>query len=348
MKRNLLFKHLAVIVIFVVFITGFTGNVTIASTSEHPELKVYVDDKELQFPDAKPYINEVGRTMVPIRAIAESFGAKVEWDDILRRVIITHDDIEIRFYLNDDKDFIHITDLEEYQYKSVPIGSKPVIRNNRTFVPYRAITEAFGYNVYWDASEYKVIIDTKNKRRVFLINPALCDNYYQCIDNMGIDFDELIPHLKMPEIRVVLTDKDREYYFSMVKSHVEHFIGNVDYSKEFVAYYPDAPFTGIMRAVYKNAVENSIIREVKLIAGPSDLEVLADAEIFTLAPTDAVVVGRLEFIYHEASDEYLDRFEGKLKKGVWYTTKIAVLLSLQRGLLDIDRVFLDNTFEELI
>jgi len=52
----------------------------------HRELKIYVDDKELQFTDAKPYISEFGRTMIPIRAVTESFGANVDWNGILKRL----------------------------------------------------------------------------------------------------------------------------------------------------------------------------------------------------------------------------------------------------------------------
>jgi len=54
---------------------------------------------------------------------------------------------------------------------------------------------------------------------------------------------------------------------------------NVDYSKEFAPYYPDAPFTGIMKSVYDDAVKNSIIREVKFIADPSGVDVLEEVEV---------------------------------------------------------------------
>jgi len=285
--------------------------------------------------------------MVPIRAIAESFGAKVDWDDILKIVTITYDDIEVYFSIRHDENTLNINDLKTKQRKSVPIDSIPVIRNNRTFVPYRVISEAFGYKVYWDANEYKVTIDTKDKQPVFFMNPALSDTYYECIANMNTDFENLIPLLKYPNITVKLTDKEREYYLSMASSHVEAFIGDVDYTKECDPYIPTAPFAGIMRAVHNDAVENSIIREVKFISDPSKVEVLQDATIFALTPTDVIVTGRLEFIYHEASDEYLDRFEGKLKKGAWYSTKIAVKFLMERGSMEIEKVILDNTFEEI-
>ncbi len=77
-------------------------------------------------------------------------------------------------------------------------------------------------------------------------------------------------------------------------------------------------------------------------------KILSDAYIAELTPAEVIVIGRLEFIYHEASEEYLDRFEGKLKKGVWYSTKIAVKFSLSRGSMEVDKVILDNKYEEII
>ncbi|NLD46282.1 MAG: copper amine oxidase N-terminal domain-containing protein [Clostridiaceae bacterium] len=346
MKNIILLRNIKVIAILFAIIGSFT---CIASASAVPELRVCVDEKEVQFTDAKPYINEFGRTMVPIRAIAEGFGAKVNWNDVLDMVEITHDNIEIKFKLNYYEDVLLITDLETNHIKSVAMDSKPVIKNDRTFVPYRAISEAFGYEVYWNADEYKVNINTKSKQPVFYINPALTrTQYYSCIDDMNTDFENIIPYLKSPEVTFKLTEERKQSYLYEATSHVESVIGNVDYSKEFNPTYPNAPFTSIMEFVHNDAVKNSIIREVKFIADTSKVEILSDTIIFEQVPADAIVIGRLEFIYHEASDEYLDRFKGKLKKGVWYSTNIAVKFSLQRGSMEIEKVILDNKFEEII
>jgi hypothetical protein len=344
MKKTFLFKNIQVIAILFALTQSFTS-----IASGVPELRVCVDEKEVQFTDAKPYVNEFGRTMVPIRAIAEGFGAKVNWNDGLDMVEIIHDNIEIKFKLDYYEDVLLITDLETNNIKSVAMDSKPVIKNDRTFVPYRVISEAFGYEVYWNADEYKVNINTKSKKPVFFINPALTrTKNYSCIDDMNTNFENLISYLKSPEVTFTLTDEGKKSYCSKATSHVESVIGNVDYSKEFNPTYPDAPFTSTMEFVHNDAVKNSIIREVKFIADTSKVEILSDAYIFGLTPLDAIVIGRLEFIYQEASDEYLDRFEGKLKKGVWYSTKIAVKFSLHRGSMEVDKVILDNKFEEII
>ncbi len=43
--------------------------------------------------DTFPFIED-GRTLVPARAVAESFGCMVEWDDINRQVIITSQEVK--------------------------------------------------------------------------------------------------------------------------------------------------------------------------------------------------------------------------------------------------------------
>jgi len=325
---------------------GFACNISFASTPMQRELKVYVDDREVKFPDAKPYISEAGRTMVPISAVAESFGAKVDWDAVLRKVTITYDDIEIEFLPDYVEDVMLVRSIEKNQRKTVQLDSKPVIRNDRTYLPYRAISEAFGYKVYWDEKEYKVIVDTKDRQPVFYINPGLSDNDYECIANYNTDFDNLAQVLKRTDVEIQLTDEMRESYLYRAKNYIENIIGNVDYSKEFEPEFPTAPFTPVMEEVYNDAVKNSIIREVKFIADPSDIEVLMIHPIEN-RPYKVMVLGRLEFIYHEASDEYLEKFGGKLKKGVRYSTKIAVTFELKPNDAGLGHAILDNTFEEI-
>jgi len=116
MKKNIFFKKIGIIAVLSVFIftliIGFTNQTALASNSVHRELKIYVDDKELQFTDAKPYISEFGRTMIPIRAVTESFGANVDWNGILKKVIITYDDIEIYFLVVHPDNIVVINDLK--------------------------------------------------------------------------------------------------------------------------------------------------------------------------------------------------------------------------------------------
>jgi hypothetical protein len=61
---------------------AFFGSVALAQDN----IKIYVDGKQV-VSDVQPRIID-GRTMVPIRFVAEALGAKVEWDGISKKVSI--------------------------------------------------------------------------------------------------------------------------------------------------------------------------------------------------------------------------------------------------------------------
>jgi len=66
-------------------ITATRNHVTVAMQVGHAVISVNGYDVELEV--APLIIN--GRTLVPFRAVAESFGVDVDWDDITQTVIIT-------------------------------------------------------------------------------------------------------------------------------------------------------------------------------------------------------------------------------------------------------------------
>ncbi|MBQ3110729.1 MAG: leucine-rich repeat protein [Clostridia bacterium] len=82
------------------------------------------------------------RTMVPMRAIFESLGADVSWDDSTKTAIGVKDGVEVK-----------ITIGENVLYKNgeaIELDAPAEITNDRTMVPVRAISEAFGCTVEWD------------------------------------------------------------------------------------------------------------------------------------------------------------------------------------------------------
>ena len=92
--------------------------------------------------DAAPIIID-DRTMVPLRYIGESLGFKVDWDDATRTIKISQN----------DKVLTMTVDVE------IPgFGAAPVIRNSRTFVPIRYISESFGARVLYDETVSEITV----------------------------------------------------------------------------------------------------------------------------------------------------------------------------------------------
>lgn len=99
--------------------------------------------------EAAPFISG-GRTMVPLRFISEALGAKVEWEQVTKGITITLGDTVIAMQVGSTTVMVN--------GKSYTIDAPPVIKNSRTFVPIRFISEILGAKVEWDANTRTVTI----------------------------------------------------------------------------------------------------------------------------------------------------------------------------------------------
>ena len=119
------------------------------------EVTILKDGEKLSF-DVAPYIVD-GFTMVPMRAIFESIGASVTWDQETKTVIALYN-------VNEDVKALVLQVGRNYAYLNndkVEFKKSAEIVNDRTFVPLRAVNETLGYKVDWDQDTYTVTITTK-------------------------------------------------------------------------------------------------------------------------------------------------------------------------------------------
>jgi hypothetical protein len=99
--------------------------------------------------DAAPEI-VASRTFVPIRFISESFGATVEWLAETQGITITLGDHTVGLQIGNATAVIDGT--------IVSLPAAPYIKNGRTMVPLRVISEAFGGDVVWDPTARTITI----------------------------------------------------------------------------------------------------------------------------------------------------------------------------------------------
>jgi hypothetical protein len=104
--------------------------------------------------DAPAFIEE-GRTFVPVRFLAEAFGAEADWtpkDAPVETVTLTTDDMEIVIGIGDE--FLTVTKDGEAEVMTFDGAAR--IKEGRTYLPFRAIAEAFGAEVDYgtDAEGY--------------------------------------------------------------------------------------------------------------------------------------------------------------------------------------------------
>ena len=99
-----------------------------------------------------PY-SKNGRTLVPLRAIAEIFGAEVSWNESQRTANILLDGKNVSIKVGDLK--------MQAGENEISLDTPAEITEGRVFVPLRVIADAFGKEVYY--TNKKVIIYEKSQ-----------------------------------------------------------------------------------------------------------------------------------------------------------------------------------------
>jgi thiol-disulfide isomerase/thioredoxin len=102
--------------------------------------------------DAAPFIKE-SRTMVPLRFIAEAFGAMVTYDAVNKTITIQYRDDELVFVPDSKKVSVN--------GKIIELDVSPTIVNQRTFLPLRFVSEQFGAQVTWQAETQGISLEVK-------------------------------------------------------------------------------------------------------------------------------------------------------------------------------------------
>ncbi len=117
---------------------------TMASTTYAgtENIKVTIDGQAVEFTDATPYVDNNGRTMMPVAKIGALLNVQVGWYADIETVILKGNGKEVKLKLNDDS--ITINDVTS------KMDTKAVTKNGRTYVPVSAIAKAFGVTTSWD------------------------------------------------------------------------------------------------------------------------------------------------------------------------------------------------------
>ncbi len=110
---------------------------------------VFSQGEQLEF-DQEP-INDSGRLLVPARAIFESLGAEVEYDEATETVTANDGERTVVMQI-DNPEMGNGTEVFELEVS-------PQIVNGRTMVPLRAVSEAFDCSVEYVESLNRVVID---------------------------------------------------------------------------------------------------------------------------------------------------------------------------------------------
>ena len=106
----------------------------------YERISVRMNDQAMAF-DTEPIIVD-DRTLVPLRAIAETLGGEVTWEPEWQVITIAFDTHSLYMKVGSTS---YAIGEQSYQ-----MDTAPIINEDRTMVPLRVISETFGCEVAWD------------------------------------------------------------------------------------------------------------------------------------------------------------------------------------------------------
>ena len=132
-------------------ILSLTAVMSTSTALAEENITVMLNGQAMDF-DVAPIIQN-DRVLVPMRAIFEELHCSVDYTDIDGRQIITAK-------LNENNSIGLVIGSDEMQIhnKKIKLDTAPIIVNDRTLVPLRAVSEAFDYDVNWDEDTKTVTI----------------------------------------------------------------------------------------------------------------------------------------------------------------------------------------------
>ena|GEM_PF-575693 len=109
----------------------------------------YMNGDDVITLDSPAYIKN-GRTYLPVRALGESLGAAVSWDEKTRTVTLTRGEDRVEMVIGDYNIKVNGS------YTTMEVA--PEIVGGRTMLPARYVAEAFGALISWDEKSQEVVI----------------------------------------------------------------------------------------------------------------------------------------------------------------------------------------------
>lgn len=145
------------------------------------DIGINVNGKEIEFEDSKPFIDENGRTQIPVRELCEQMDLHVEWSDETKSVSISgvapeeHAGGASYWFTIGEKQY-----RRNGSYYEMDTAAQ--IIDGKTYIPIRYLADAMNYNILYNPSshylvtlgyDYITMLSYMNKNKTLVMNELL-------------------------------------------------------------------------------------------------------------------------------------------------------------------------------
>lgn len=193
-----------VFVALFIFMTFISAKPCAAATY----VRVLLNGEYMNF-DVPPII-ENDRTLAPFRKIGEALGANIEWDQDTKTVTALKEDKTVILQIGNNTAYINQT--------PVKLDTPPIIKDNRTLVPIRFFSEAFGAAVMWDNAVRTVLINTDGKHSKYIMGYYYSQSYEDFLNNLDYMSSAAVKWYTL-DTNGDLTDRDNSRYINVPEGY---------------------------------------------------------------------------------------------------------------------------------
>jgi len=215
-------------------------------------VNVSIDGIPVVFNDSTgyPFVDNA-RTLVPLRATMESFGAEVDWDQDSQTAFVRKDTTTVRCKIWENCIYRNNVKVEN--------DAAAVIVGGKTYLPIRAVLEAFGAEVNWDGS-IKVTSPTADSLIFEFENtPSVTTNFWNAwnealaLKSAG-NYAEAIN--KIRSISSIFIQKNDSASNAMLFKHLGECYSNLkDYTKASACFKREAYYWSITAGMEESRID---------------------------------------------------------------------------------------------
>ncbi len=278
-------------------------------------ISINIDNVRIPYTEVSgvPFIDSFNRTQVPLRITMERFGASVDWNEETNTVIVKKDDIIVEVPIG--KNFIVCNG------RMIDTDSSALIKEGRTYLPIRAVLEAFGAKIEWNSEDNKISIKPIENNDKNIYTSEYLENL---VNNSECDVDVLKFRSKENSRRKGLLKVEGKYF--------DMYYPNDNYGKsvaEFLTPHMDKVYM-MLTDIYglQARVEVHLIHEKDAMSlKEGDIRQKEKVTFIWLEPGNDAGGNNLAEFVHEVNHNFFSEVNGGATNTMWLNEANAKLIS---------------------